>query len=79
MISKILLATAIFTAVFYSIGCCGVSCRWAGGATYEVTFSDGTTQTIKAIEQNNGDGCLNYDCELGDPKTVRLVENPQLL
>lgn len=78
MISKILLSTVIFTSVFYSIGCCGVSCSWVGGATYDVTFPDGTTQRIVATEQNNGDGCLNYDCELGDPKRVQIVLNPQV-
>ncbi len=76
MISKILLSMVIFASVFYSIGCCWSSCRWVDGATYQVTYEDGTTQDIVA-EGTSGNACIDYDCSRGEPTNVQIQINSQ--
>lgn len=73
MISKIFSSLLIFTAAFYSIGCCGTACSLIPDATYDATFPDGSV--IRLTSDRNG--CISYDCDIGNPN-VRPVVNPQV-
>lgn len=78
MKSKILLSMVILTSVVYSIGCCWNDCRFIGGATYELTYPDGSKERVESTTETDGSGCISHDCDKGDPTKFQLVVNPQV-